>query len=66
MLATKACTTCSIQMIETPPRLMSPMRVDQHLALALGQTAGNFVEQEHARVRRQRAGEFEPLAIDRA
>ena len=36
------------------------------MALAFGQTAGDFVEQEYARTGGQRTGEFEPLAVDQS
>src|SRR6516225_9316755 len=38
---------------------------DERLALDLAQAAGDLVEKEHARARRQRAGELEPLAIEK-
>ena len=36
----------------------------QHAAFVLGQSAGDFVEQQHARLGRQRARQFKPLAIE--
>ena len=64
MLASKACTTCSIQTIETPLRLTSRDQLDQRVAFALGQSAGDFVEQEHARIGGERPRQLQPLAVE--
>ena len=45
MLAISACTTCSIQMIETPLASHLADQRDQRLAFVLGQPARDFVEQ---------------------
>ena len=41
-------------------------RLDQHAAFALGQAAGDLVEQQQSRFGRQRAGQFQPLALQEA
>src|SRR5262249_58319523 len=41
-----------------------PDQVDQRLAFVLGQAAGHLVEQEHARLRSERARQLEPLAVE--
>jgi hypothetical protein len=41
-----------------------PDQVDQRLAFVLGQAAGHLVEQEHARLRGERARQLEPLAVE--
>src|SRR5258707_7944067 len=40
-------------------------QVDQRLAFVLGQAAGHLVEQEHARLRGERARQLEPLAVEK-
>ena len=63
-MAISACTTCSIQMIETPVAPDIPDQRDQREAFVLGQAAGDLVEQEHARLGGERARELEPLAVE--
>ena len=59
-----ACTTCSIQIIVTPRALMRLQLLDQLLRLVLGEAAGDLVEQQQLRPRRQRARQLEPLAVE--
>ena len=60
--ARSACSTCSIQTTVTPGRGCAgqgrPAR-----AFLLGQPACDFVQQQQLRVRRQRPGQFQPLAV---
>ena len=51
-------------MIETPLRWILADQIDQRRAFMLGQAAGDLVEEKQPRLRRQRACEFEPLAIE--
>ena len=39
-------------------------RRDQHRGIRFGQAAGDLVEQQQARMGRERARQFEPLAIE--
>ena len=59
-----ACTMCSIHTIDTPVARMPRDRVDQLEHLGLGQAAGDLVEQQQRRLRRQRPGQLEPLAVE--
>ncbi len=59
-----ACTTCSIQTIETPLCAHLADQLDQRVTFALGQPAGDFIEQQHRGIGGERAGEFEPLAVE--
>ena len=55
---------CSIHTIDTPVARMLADRVDQLEHLGLGQAAGDLVEQQQLRLRRQRPGELEALAVE--
>ena len=60
----RMCTMCSIQTIAMPRRFQFEDDVDQFVRLGVGQAAADLVEQQHGGAGRERAGEFEPLAID--
>ncbi len=64
MLAISACTTCSIQMIDTPWRLTSRTSSTSATHSCSVKTARDFVEQQHCRIGRQRPRQLEPLAIE--
>ena len=59
-----ACTTCSIQTIETPLAAHVADQRDEAFAFVLGEPAGDLVEQQHARSRGERTGKLEPLAVE--
>ena len=60
----RAWTMCSIQMIETPSAVDRLDRGDQLVDLALGEPAGDLVEQEDPRPRGQGPGQLEALALE--
>ena len=62
--ASSACTTCSIQRMVTPAWRDVADGGDQFEALALGQAAGDLVEQQKPRRRRERARHLQPLALE--
>ena len=62
--ASSACTTCSIQMIETPLARTRLMRSTSADAFVLGEPAGDLVEQQEPRAGRKRARQLEPLAVE--
>ena len=62
--ASSACTICSIQTIVTPDCMIVRIERDQLVAFGFGQAAGDLVEQQQARAARQRARQFEPLAVE--
>ena len=41
-----------------------PDQIDQRHAFVLGQAAGDLVEEQHARLRGERARQLEPLAVE--
>ena len=55
---------CSIQTIVRPLRVDAADRLDQLVAFALRQPAGDLVEQQQARVGGERARHFQPLAVE--
>ena len=57
---------CSIQTIGDAAPLELEDDVDQFARLGVGQAAADLVEQQRRRAGRQRAGEFEALAVDQA
>ena len=54
---------CSIQTTAMPSDVDRDDQVDELEHLGLGQTAGDLVEQQQPRPRRQRPAELEPLAL---
>ena len=62
--AMSACTTCSIQMIETPLRRMLRIRSTSAAHSCSVRPPATSSRSSSARLRRQRAGEFEPLAVE--
>ncbi len=63
--ASSAWTTCSIQMIVDAAGVDVLDGLDQRLTFRLGQTAGDLVQQQQLRFRAQRAGQFQPLAVQK-
>ena len=64
MLATKACTTCSIQMIETPLRLTSLMRAISTWHSCSVRPPATSSSSSTRGCGRERARELEPLAVE--
>ena len=55
---------CSIQMIVRAAGVDAADRLDQLVAFALGQPAGDLVEQQQPRIGGQRARQLQPLAVE--